>query len=56
MSIANISQGTELEVTLTLLCDGSRYMAQFFTSGGDYDSDAVASCGSAQNADFNAFQ
>jgi hypothetical protein len=39
---ARIVQDTELEVSLNLLCDGGRYRAQFFTSDGDYEGDAVA--------------
>jgi len=36
-------QDADLAVTLNLLCDGGRYKAQFFTSDGDYEGDAVAS-------------
>jgi hypothetical protein len=37
---ANTLQGKS-EVTLNLLCDGGRYRAQFFTSDGDHNGDAI---------------
>ena len=35
---AKSSDGTALDVTLNVRCDGGAYRAQFFTSAGDFDS------------------